>query len=57
MILGLCAFLGLAILAFWYGKKICIVKGTGRGMAYGVGIVYLMCAIVIIKEMIKTGFF
>lgn len=57
MIFGLCAFLGLAILAFWYGKKVCIIKGTGRGMAYGVGCVYLLCAIAIVKEMIKTGSF
>lgn len=57
MIFGLCAFLGLAVLAFWYGKKICVIKGTGRGMAYGVGIAYLMCAIAIVKEMIKAGSF
>ena len=50
-------FLAMAGLAFWYGKNKCVPKTADRRMFYGVGVAGIMCAIAVVKELIKTGSF
>ena len=50
-------FLGIAGLAFWYGKYECVAKDTGRKAFYTVGVATVICAIATLIEMIKTGSF
>lgn len=50
-------FLSMAGLAFWYGKNKCIPHTTERRAFYGVGVAGIMCAIAVVKELIKTGSF
>lgn len=57
MLFGLYMFLGLAGLAFWYGKSECAAKDTGRGAFYGIGVIGIIGAIAMVMEMIKAGSF